>query len=213
MRNMKAALREVLLEKEVKEELTATFSKQVEEITGHLEQRINFIEEENARREEDDTKRDEKLHELEAKLDKHEQATRNPRIIITGLHANDMMKESMISKMNEVLGNILTDDDVDWVQKLVVQDGGNQRKNKLRVTLKSMEKKREIFKAKTRLKGQNLWITDDLTPFGSCIAYEARQAVKNGTITKTWVYDSKIFIVKKGDDRPKRVFVSKDIPK
>ena len=100
MRNMKAALREVLLEKEVKEELTATFSKQVEEITGHLEQRINFIEEENARREEDDTKRDEKL-----------------------------------------------------------------------------------------------------------------KAVKNGTITKTWVYDSKIFIVKKGDDRPKRVFVSKDMPK
>ena len=84
--------------------------------------------------------------------------------------------------------------------------------NSVTLAILDTEKKQDIFKAKPKLKGQNVWVSDDLTPFGSGIAYQARQAVRTGKIKKTWVYDSKVFIVKKEDDRPVRIFSVRDIP-
>ena len=213
MSSLKQALREVLREEEVKKDLTITFTKQVEVITKNLADRIVNVEQENKNRDNKDKERDTKMHELEARIDRYEQSQRNPRIIITGLKDEDMEKDKMTNRMGGLLGIELTADDIAWVQKLrIPNQGTNWRKNKLRVVLKDDAKKQEIFKAKPRLKGQNVWVSDDLTPFGSGIAYQARQAVRTGKIKKTWVYDSKVFIVKKEDDRPIRIFSARDIP-
>ena len=80
------------------------------------------------------------------------------------------------------------------------------------MTFKKSSKKKEIFKLKPRLKHCNLWISDDLTPHGSNIAFAARNAVRNNKIAKTWVYDGKVFILRKGEDKPIRINNVKDIP-
>ena len=52
-------------------------------------------------------------------------------------------------------------------------------------------------------------MTHDHMPYASGVAYDA---VKVGKLAKTWVFDSKIFVVKRRDDRPHRVVCYKDIP-
>jgi hypothetical protein len=57
-----------------------------------------------------------------------------------------------------------------------------------------------------------LWITDDLTVLNSNLAYLARQALAKRKIKKTWVYGSRIFIVKSGDNIPVRIIRRDEIP-
>ena len=55
-------------------------------------------------------------------MDRYDQLTRNTQIGMTGLKDKYMTKESMVAKMNELLGCKLSVDDIAWVQKLRVSD-------------------------------------------------------------------------------------------
>ena len=77
----------------------------------------------------------------------------------------------------------------------------------VRVVFKDKRKRDIWFKCKPQLKGKNVWITDDLTPFSSGIAYQARLAVKQKKIKqkkiqKTCVFRGRIFIIKNGETTP-----------
>ena len=50
------------------------------------------------------------------------------------------------------------------------------------------KEKKEVTKAKTKLKGQPVYISDELTPYRNNQAYLAWQAVKNKVIKQTWAY-------------------------
>ena len=68
------------------------------------------------------------------------------------------------------------------------------------------------MKAKTKLTGVELWISDDLTPLRMKLAYDARLAVKQKAVHKTWVHDGKVFIIDKEGARPRRIRCKTDLP-
>ena len=49
------------------------------------------------------------------------------------------------------------------------------------------------------LKGQKVWISDDLTPQRESMAYLCRQDVSQKKVTQTWTYDGKVYIYQDQD--------------
>lgn len=206
--NIKAALRDVLKEPAVKEDLLSGLTSRIEkietdiqQISGNNDKRLNDLQS-NWDRTAD------QVSALQATVNKQEQEARVPRVVITGLEAH-ITKEKLVDKMNDLLSCNLSTDDLAWIQNLRTADS---MKNKVRVVFKD-EKKRDIwFKCKPELKGKNVWITDDLTPFTSGMAYQARQAVKQKRAQKTWVFRGRVFIIKNGETNPTAVTRLSDIP-
>jgi hypothetical protein len=116
--------------------------------------------------------------------------------------------------MNDLLSCQITEEDIAYIQNLRVPDTlkGN-RKNKVRVVFQDEDLRNKWYKGKTELKGVNIWLSDDMTPFGSGLAYQARKAKKEQKIQKTWVFKGRIFIIKNGETTPTIVTCEKDIPK
>jgi hypothetical protein len=154
-----------------------------------------------------------RLTRVEERIDRQTQDSRVCNIIVTGLAEADLSKERMIRKLNKFMECDLAETDIKWVQRLVTDEGSTRRgKSKLRVVFKEEQKREDVFKLKSKLKGHDLWITDDLTALNSNLAYLARQALARRKIKKTWVYSGRIFIVKNGDDRPIRIIRRDEIP-
>lgn len=196
------ALRAVLQEDSMSDMLAKAFEKSLNKMTEKIEQL-----------QKKDENKEFRLARIEERLDRQTQDSRGRNIIITGLQKDDMTKENVVAKFNELLTCNLEAEDIKWVQKLVAdEDSIRKRKGKLRVVFKEEDKRNDVFKLKPNLKGKNIWLTDDLTASMSSLAYLARQALKNEKIKNTWVFGGKIFIVKDGDDRPIRVSRKEDIP-
>jgi hypothetical protein len=200
--DIKEAFRDVLAEEGMSDMLSKAFEKSLQKVT----ERVETLEMK-------DDNKEGRLIKIEERMEKETQDSRGNNIIITGLQKEDLAKENMVTKINEILDSNIQESDIKWVQKLVFDEQSVQhRKSKLRVVFKDAIKRDELFKLKPKLKGHNIWITDDLTSHSSNLAYLARQAEKTKKIKKTWVYGGRIFIVKNEDDRPVKISKKEDIP-
>jgi hypothetical protein len=85
--------------------------------------------------------------------------------------------------------------------KYATQIGGVDQ-SLIKMVFKHASTRNEIYKARSKLKGSNIWITEDLTPRRAQLAYKARQAVKRGEAQLTWTNEGKIFVKKNSSDRP-----------
>jgi hypothetical protein len=66
-------------------------------------------------------------------------------------------------------------------------------KNKLvKVVFVSTDWREEIYKNRSKLKGKEVWITENLTPHKAALFYKARQAVKEGRATLAWTNEGNI---------------------
>ena len=59
----------------------------------------------------------------------------------------------------------------------------------------------------------DFWVTDDLTPAWSKLAYLARTWAKGKEDTSSWTMDGKIFLKNGETAKPKRVLTEADIPR
>ena len=191
----------------VTEVLSVVFNDIIVKRTEKIEKDIDEIKEQN-------TSRDREIKSMKRCIDKYEQNERENNAIISGLQARDMTKEGVVKSLNGALGCHLTQRDILYTVKLT---GGKDqdRPNKLRVAFSKKAKKNEVFKEKKKLKGMDsaLWITDDLTPMRTNLAYLARKAVRETKLKKTWVHDGKVFAVKNNEEDPYKITNEEDIPK
>jgi hypothetical protein len=95
---------------------------------------------------------------------------------------------------------------------LKLNGGDDNGRSRVRVVFNNIEKKRQIMKAKKKLKGNEMWIGDDLTSYRSNLAYHARQAVKSGQANQTWVTEGKIFLKRTAKAKPETIHTIQDIP-
>lgn len=157
------------------------------------------------------TEHDSTLEDIKIKLDDQEMQDRDRNIVVEGL--KEESREGVTQELNDLLGTELTADEIDTTYRLKPKIEIRNAKPKTRIIFKHKFTKSEVVKEKTKLKGKDIWVNDDLTQLRSRLAYEARQAVKGGLVEKTWVHDGKIFLKKFDEDRPLKVACSKDIPK
>ena len=83
--------------------------------------------------------------------------------------------------------------DINYVYKLK----SNQAKTRTQVRVAFMEDqtKKDVVKAKKRLKGQKqIWLSDYLTQQRAQHAYLACSSVKEGHIAQSWTFDGKVFV-------------------
>ena len=171
---MKRALIDALKDHEVAEVLTETFDKSARKIVETLETRVEHIE---AREAEKDTD----MADIKLRLDMVEMKDRDNNIIVTGLPSDCKKKEEVAKALNGLLGTRIYPDDITQTYKLVKKGTDANTATRTRVIFKDKSMKTTVVKAKTKLKGKNIWISDDLTAYRSNMAYQARQSVRDQT--------------------------------
>ena len=90
-----------------------------------------------------------------------------------------------------------------YVTKLKVR----ARDNKPRVLVVFHQKvtKDAIYKARIRLKGKDVWISEDLTIKMSQLAYMSREAARKGHAHSSWTMNGKVFVEKTEGSAPHMV--------
>ena len=196
--DMKRALIEALKDRDVAEVLTETFDKSARKIVETLEARVEQIEAK-------DVERDTDMADIKLRLDMMETKDRDKNIIVTGLPSDCKKKDEVTKALNGLLGTRIYPDDLEQTYKLVKKGTDANAATRTRVIFKDKAMKSTVVKAKTKLKGKNIWVSDDLTAYRSNMAYQARQAVRNQIYEQTWVHDGKIFVKRTGQIRPTKM--------
>ena len=93
-----------------------------------------------------------------------------------------------------------------------LSSGEDAAKSNVRVAFSNEANKKQVMSQRKKLRGEELWITDDLTPYRNHLAFLARQAVKNGHAHQSWVASGKIFIKLAEKSKPTKVRAPSDIP-
>lgn len=192
----------------VMDALTAAINKLTENSIKEVKEKIEIIEVENV-------DRDNRVEKLELQMDEYQQKDREKNIIIAGLPEEEMNKAGITEVINTKLGCGIKQSDIEYVMKIKKREGqtANATVNRARVVFKDKEIKMNIFKAKKKLKGnQVIWISDDLTLLRNNIAFLARGAVKEKKAVQTWTYDGKVFLKIKEGEKPIRIRHPEDIP-
>jgi uncharacterized protein YciI len=144
-------------------------------------------------------------------IDELQQDKRRKNIIVSGVDKDKTSKKEIAKALHDTLKCDVTENDIDRCFKISKPE---QHITRVKVVLKDIDKKMDIVKQKKNLKDvrSDIWLSDDLTPHRSNMAYMARQAVKNGKAHKTWTYDSQIFLQINEIDKPMKVRSPEDIP-
>ena len=186
----------------VTEAMKIQSEKSTNKILDELNGRMKRIEEK-------DVEQDEEIENLKRRMEEKDQKEMSNQMIVTGLR-DGTNKPGVIELLNDKMQINLAKDDILYILKLGNKE---QKSNRTRVVFKNSDIKDEVMKKRSKLKGTDLWLADALTPFRLNLAYLARQSLKGKKIEATWVYDGKIFMKRKGKDRPEIVKSSKDLPK
>ena len=75
----------------------------------------------------------------------------------------------------------------------------------MKVVFYSKAKRDQVFREKRKLKGKQIWLTEDLTVTKAKFAYLARQAIKKGHAHSTWTTGGRILVKKTAESKPKYV--------
>ena len=151
---------------------------------------------------------EEKEKEKDVRLDKLEQKEKENNVIVSGVPTNKTSKDGIRKLLNEKLKCNINSPDILFTSEINTEDG----KSTVRVAFTNKDKRKQLMKAKKQLRGQSLWLSDDLTKYRSSLAYHARQAVKNGNANLSWVTGGNVFVKKTAKDKPKKINTLDDIP-
>lgn len=160
------------------------------EILDRMDNRLTTVEEKITLTE---AKTDSAIGEIDTlknRIDDLEQKARSANLIIAG-EFDTFDKHEMVKVLNENLGMDLTDDDIKYTLKMGKDDG--KKIKRIRMVFANEDIREKVVKARKKLKGKKIYLTDDLTPQRNTLAYHARMAVKNHKLADTWVYDGKVF--------------------
>ena len=125
-------------------------------------------------------------------------------------HSQGKKHESItktVKKLNRKLSTKLNDEEVHYIAKLKSNDG----KEKIKIVFSNQRSRDEVYKNRTKLKGNDIWITEDLTISRSNLAYMARQAVKREHAHSTWSQNGWIYVKKTENCKPRRIINQDDL--
>ena len=194
IKNMLAALEN--------EKIARLMHGKTDELLNKMDKRMDNLEEQIIQT-------NDQVTELQIRVDEIEQRHLSNEISVSGVPPENMTKEGIIALLNTKLGTNIADSDILYTLKMSKDD---QEVKRMKVVFKNVEAKQSVTKLKTKLKNQDLWISDVLTPYRMNLAYLARKARKERKLTQTWVHDGKIFIKATGEAKPKKVNKPQDLP-
>jgi hypothetical protein len=198
--DIKAEIRSAIADEDFLEMLSKAFAKK---LTEELKHEISEVREQGE-------KTDKRVDDLEIKVDDYEQDKRAKNVVISGIPNDQAKKEGIRKLLNAKLKCNVAHEDIAYIVKL--RRGEDDEKANVRVAFTNEAKKKQVMSQKKNLKGEQMWITDDITPYRNRLAYLARQAVKNGHAHQSWISAGKIFIKAAEKSKPTKVRAPSDIP-
>ena len=175
-------------------------------IKGEIKEATSEIKEEIVEMKEVQNVQHEKISSIDRRVEDLEQDRRSKNLIIRGLNAGQNAKQACMIALNDKLKTKLQLSDIKYAVPI-----GKDGSKLIKLAMKTASKRDEIYSARPKLKGSDVWITEDLIPSRASLAFKARQAVKNGKATLTWTNEGKIFIKHSPLEKPKLVKDENDL--
>ena len=143
-------------------------------------------------------------------LEDLQQYSRRNCILLTGIPEQKEENTDKIVKdlSSEKLKVPLTDTDIDRSHRVGKPKAG-VKSRPIIVKFTRYNKKAEVMKARRKLKGSNIVIQEQLTPFKQLLSEKARKLVKMSQIAKaSWTWDGKVFVlVQPSENAPEKKVV------
>ena len=136
--------------------------------------------------------------------DDSEQDRRACHLIVRGIKKSDEPKITITNILAEKTNSTLTQDDLKFVIKLTTTDAAPDTET-YKIGFHERRKRDEIFARRTKLKGTDTYISEDLTIRRSKLAYEARRRTKEIAGSSTWTHDGKIYFKDSHNSKPRAI--------
>ena len=154
--------------------------------------------------------KDEKIRDLQSRVDNLEQYSRMENIIISGLRTtpdahlqhtpgeNDALEENVLALFNKQMDVPITKNDISVCHTLrrrsndSINDNNQQRD--IIVRFVSRRSKTAVMRNARRLKGTKIYVNEHLTTKNATLAKTARKLQKESKIAFTWVRNCKVFV-------------------
>ena len=154
--------------------------------------------------------KDEKIRDLQSRVDNLEQYSRMENVIISGLRTtpdthlqhtpgeNDALEENVLALFNKQLDVPITKSDISVCHTLrrrsndSINDNNQQRD--IIVRFVSRRSKTAVMRNARRLKGTKIYVNEHLTTKHVTLAKTARKLQKENKIAFTWVRNCKVFV-------------------
>lgn len=171
------------------------------------------------------TAKEQRILELERRVDELEQYTRINDVIITGIkikprsyaravgatenggEPSELETRSVEQQVASFLQNRGIEMDLDTIEACHPLPTRNTRPPAVIMRFTNRKKKVALLKQGSKLKGTDVYINEHLTKRNADIAKKARQLKKQGKIQHTWVNNCKIFIKLNGTPEQAQVLV------
>ena len=148
-----------------------------------------------------------KISCFDKRVEDLEQERRSKNLIIRGLEAGQNIKQTCIIVLNDKLKTKkLQLSDIKYAVPI-----GKDGSKLIKLAMKMASKCDELNSARSKLKGSDVWITEDLIPSRASLSFKVRQAVKNGNATLTWTNECKMFKKHSPLENPKQVTDEDDL--
>ena len=142
--------------------------------------------------------------------DEYEQKKRNNNIVVRGLMPNTDPKASTIAMINGRLGIHMTENDIRYAMKIDLKNE-KEGTDSVKISFFDERLKEEVYGRRIRLKGTDIYISEDLTLKQSTLAFEARQYARSKPNSTTWTSDGTIFLKDAIEEKPRIIRCSADI--
>jgi hypothetical protein len=200
------AMKQVMMDDDFSDMLTRKFKKicdeRIEEKTEEMKtELINVKYEQN--------KQKDGLESVKIQVDNLEQDRRLKNLLVRGVHAEGRnLRQVCIETLNREMKTHLKTADIMYATSI-----GTPEDKLVKMAFNDGMKRDEVYAARAKLKGKELWITEDLTPRKAQLYYKARQGVKQGLGVLTWTQSGKIFVKMSSNAKPKIINCEDDLPK
>ena len=141
---------------------------------------------------------------LETMADEFDQQKRSNNIVVRGLKQHTDPKTSAIEMITSALGIHVTENDIKYAVKITLK---NEKKStdSMKIAFFETRLRDEVYARRTKLKGTEIYISEDLTLKKSNLPYEARQYTREHPNSTTWTSEGSIFIKDAINDKPRLV--------
>ena len=207
------ALKQVMMDDDFSNMLTRKFKsicdERIDEKTADIRTDLKQVKEEQVMQKEEQAMQKASIEKVANKIDNLEQDKRQNNLLVRGIHLEGRnLKHACTATLNKELKMHLKTADITYAVSI-----GTSEDRLVKMAFSEGKTREEVYGARSKLKGKNIWITEDLTPMKAHLYYKSRQSVKEGLGALTWTHNGKIFFKLTDTSKPKIVNSEEDLPK
>ena len=153
---------------------------------------------------------EERTTKLESMAEEFEQQKRNHNVIVRGLRTCDDYTQSIVNMTNQGLGITANAQDIKFIIKLTLKNEAPGTSS-VKVSFHDKRLRDEIYGRRLKLKGTDVFVSEDSTLSKSGLAFAARQYARENSKVTTWTMDGQVYIKDEEEAKPRAIYKQADL--